>query len=346
MANYDPLVLKALGLGSLPQNPQDVWKASLNGATPQSGEYDTWSHAQQFSNPTLFSNWNTLQNSYNPTASFLGQQKSSNPLGYSAFASSPFTLPSSLNGYSLPQPTQAVAQKAVSTSHGTPVTGKGSPFPTGDPNAMLGELRKVFGSLDGLFNTDDLKSAVHGRMDIDTALGLQAATAAGREGANTAYQSGGSVNSNLLRAQALLPVLQHVSGLETSLQDKVLETQQNQASVSGQLAQALGSLRTQYVNSLADYTTKLSSVESEDLYRTNSLAEQARQFNLGYGLDAAKFGFAQNQAQANALSNMPYSNDYDPYSFGNQSGRNARDPQYSAAARNKMIAQLLGVGGF
>lgn len=268
--------------------------------------------------------YNNLLGSLDTRSGFLQSQQQSNPAAYAEFAANPYAFQGN-------SPFKTAAQKAAEAAaataaantaaqggtagvgstalQGTGLTGTPTslanrtiPAATGltnipqNNNALLVELQKLLGKIPGLFDVSGITKGFQNRINTDQAFGNQAATNAGAEFASrTAAEGGDSSLAGLVRAQALLPVLQHSGELQSQLADKTLQAKQGQGQLTATVAEALGNLRTNYLKGLVDYTGKIQDIQSANQQNTQRLNEQGREFDLGHSLDLSKLTLQQKQ---------------------------------------------------
>ncbi len=333
--NYSPLVYKSLGFPTEEATLQGIGgNYGYVGPVDYSrlaGDPSYYNHSGQFAtNNQVFrsqADYNNLNQYLGGRASFLDQQQQSNPAGYQEYSANPYAFQGSspfktaaqkaAEAAAAAQAAQTQNQGGTATTGGTPVVGTGltgtptslsnrstvpanvglTNIPTNN-NALLAELQKLLGNIPGLFDIKGITSGFQNRINTDQAFGNQAATNAGAEFASrTAAEGGDPSLAGLVRAQALLPVLQHSGELQSQLADKTLQAKQGQGQLTATVAEALGNLRTNYLKGLVDYTGKIQDIQSVNQQNTQRLNEQGREFDLGHSLDLSKLTLQQKQLQ-------------------------------------------------
>lgn len=334
--NYNPLTFKSLGFGnelSLLQGIGGNYGYSGDvqaGPTYQNDIQRYLGQGKYIIDNHIFNSrndYNNLNNYISGRASFLDQQARDNPIAYSEFIKNPyaFTGTSPLKTASQrAAELEAAKQKAQQNASGgtaknagttsiiggktsttTPiknVVGPAVPLPANIPpnnNALLRELRVLLGNIPGLFDTKGITRAFNDRIVQDEAFGRSSADSAAAIFAANARAEGGDPGlAGIVRAQALLPVLQHSSSVRSELADKQLQARQAQGNLTATVAEALGNLRTNYLKGLVDYTGRLQDIQSQNQINTSRLDEQRREFDIGNQLDLSKLKL-QERAQTN-----------------------------------------------
>lgn len=158
-----------------------------------------------------------------------------------------------------------------------------------DPEPMVRELQKVLKSAPGLFNVGDIMKAFQGRISADESLGRQTAENASREFGQRTWQEGGDPSvAGVVRAQALLPVLMQSKALTTEMESKKLDANQALGNLTSSVANSIGQLRTNYLNTLASYTSNLQNLSESSRLEDAKRTEGSRQFDASYMLELDK----------------------------------------------------------
>ena len=160
-----------------------------------------------------------------------------------------------------------------------------------NPDSNLQELLGAYNYLSSAFDPSAQVQARNDAIGYNTAAGGQAANNAATEYSNRASQSGGSqLGAGVVKAQAMMPVLQQNAKLKGEAADIAAKTHQEGASLAAQIAGTIGSLRSSYLSALTGFATD-----------QQKMQQQNNQFNAGLQLDRSKFSYAQQQDQANAV---------------------------------------------
>lgn len=156
-----------------------------------------------------------------------------------------------------------------------------------DPNQNLGELIQSYAGVGAAFDPSGQVQTRNDAIGYNTSQGGQAANNAATEYSARAAQSGASqLGAGVVKAQAMLPVMQQNAALKTDAADVAAKSHQQAAGLASQIASTIGQLRTSYLNSLTGYAT--------DQQR---LQQQQGQFNANFGLDQQKFNYQRQQDQ-------------------------------------------------
>lgn len=176
-----------------------------------------------------------------------------------------------------------------STYNSNPAYDRISSIPSWLPPQGLTELQNEYANTNNMYSTeayDRASTAQQGRV-LTTA--MNAGSNAAADYANRARQAGGSgLGAGLVKAQAQTGARATAGAMELERQKFDADQKDKAATHAGQIAQALGSLRSSYLNSIISYATQ------EDAISTTRRGqdEQARQFNFsqptggGYTTDA------------------------------------------------------------
>lgn len=141
-----------------------------------------------------------------------------------------------------------------------------------NPNALTHELRKTFRTLPGMFDTGALEKTYDDQIATVGGLGGQIATNAAREAIARAGQTGGQVNSEMAKAQAMLPVYSETGKLATDKAQAMLDAAKAQASIQSEVASTLGQLRTSYLANLAQIHMQKKTMQNATLNNAAELA--------------------------------------------------------------------------
>lgn len=123
---------------------------------------------------------------------------------------------------------------------------------TTNPDDLLGEIMSEYSGTGKRFDPTGISNAYKNQINTVQGMGGQIADNAVREGLARSGQEGGSVNTAMLKAQAMLPVYDQVGGLKKDRALAVADVRAREAGMRASLAQAIGGMRTQYLNMLAD----------------------------------------------------------------------------------------------
>lgn len=120
-----------------------------------------------------------------------------------------------------------------------------------DPDSILDELMNEYKGSGNYFNTQGINRSYNQSINNAMGMGGQIADNAVREGLARSGQEGGSVNTSMLKAQAMLPVYEHTSGLRKDKALAIADVKAREAQMRGQLASTLGQMRSSYLGMLA-----------------------------------------------------------------------------------------------
>jgi len=156
-----------------------------------------------------------------------------------------------------------------------------------NPDQNLGELLQSYAGVGAAFDPTGQVQARNDAIGYNTSAGGQAANNAATEYANRAAQSGGSsLGAGVVKAQAMLPVMQQNAALKTDAADVAAKSHQQAVSLSSQIASTIGQLRNSYLQSITGYATDQQRMQL-----------QSGQFNAGMALDQQKFNYQREQDQ-------------------------------------------------
>jgi hypothetical protein len=115
-------------------------------------------------------------------------------------------------------------------------------------------------------------------------MGGQIATNAAAEAIARAGQTGGQVNSEMAKAQAMLPVYQQTTDLAKEKANTMLDAAKAQASLHADVASTLGQLRTSYLANLAQVYMQKKGLKSGERTNAAELALRKYQGDQQHGL--------------------------------------------------------------
>jgi len=181
------------------------------------------------------------------------------------------------------------------TAASNPQAGPTSPLPQNN-DAQLSEMSGLLKQLPNYFNTDKLSQAYGQQRDFNTSVGMQGANNASREFINRQNLTGGDTSlGGLVRAQSFLPFLQQNADSVQKEQATKLDANTQLAKLSGDVATSLGQLRTNYLGTLANYTSNMYSTNTNAALQRERMAQQGAQFGQQLGLDQQRFGLQKQQ---------------------------------------------------
>lgn len=151
------------------------------------------------------------------------------------------------------------------------------------------ELKNTYNSVSGAYDVSDTVSALLGLANLQQGQSAQTGDAAVREATSRAAQTGGYVNSSALRASVQLPALQNRMQAEVAARGIEDEASQKAIGAKTELASALATLRQNYANMLANFSTDREKTLQQGDQFNRQLAEGQNEFN-------AKLQFDQKQA--------------------------------------------------
>lgn len=172
-----------------------------------------------------------------------------------------------------------------------------------NPDDNLGELTSSYAGVGAAFDPSGQVAARNNAIGYNTSAGTQAANNAATEYSNRAAQSGGSqLGAGVVKAQAMMPVLQQNAALKTDAADVAAKAHQDAATLASQIASTIGQLRTSYLSNLTQYATGQQQLGLAQYQAQQAVAGQAAQTQLGYAqLQAQTYSqsLAAQQAQKN-----------------------------------------------
>lgn len=249
-------------------------------------------------------------------SSFLNDQQNTNGAAYNEYAANPYSFQGNTPFMTAAQKAAQNAAKSavtasqvqtvnptkVNTSSSSTVNSLIPKVGTADlpsylpanNNSQIAELTAFMKNLPGYFDTSGLEKAYDTQIAFNENLGRQTATNASREFITRQGQQGGDTSlGGLVRAQALLPVLQQSADITGKKEAAKLDASSALAKITGDAAAQAGQLRTSYLNTLADYTSNLQQLSTNATLEQQKQAEQTRQFGLGLDLDQSKLDLAR-----------------------------------------------------
>lgn len=164
-----------------------------------------------------------------------------------------------------------------------------------NPNALTHELKQTYRKIPGMFDSGDLEGAYDSEIATVSGMGGQIATNAAREAIARGGQTGGQVNSEMAKAQAMLPVFQQTGALAKDKADAMLDAAKAQATIQAQVASTLGSLRTNYLTSLANVHMQKKGMMNSN--RTNAAELALRKYQGDQQNNISMEQLAQQQGQ-------------------------------------------------
>lgn len=182
---------------------------------------------------------------------------------------------------------------------------------TRNPNDLTRELRQTYKHIPGMFDDVGIGAAYDDAIANVRGMGGQIATNAAAEAIARAGQTGGQVNSEMAKAQAMLPVYSETAGLAKEKANTLLDAAKAKASLHAEVASTLGQLRTSYLGNLAQVYMQKKGLRSGE--RTNAaelalrkyqgdqantlqmeeLAQRGSQFDRQHNLAEMELGFQQ-----------------------------------------------------
>lgn len=123
---------------------------------------------------------------------------------------------------------------------------------TTNPDNLMSEIMAEYSGTGKRFDTTGIAKAFNNQIGTVQGMGGQIADNAVREGLARSGQEGGSVNSAMLKAQAMLPVYDQVGGLKKDKALAIADVRAREAGMRADLARSIGGMRTQYLSFLAD----------------------------------------------------------------------------------------------
>lgn len=164
-----------------------------------------------------------------------------------------------------------------------------------NPNALTRELKQTYKGLPGIFDTAGMEGAYDDEIATVGGMGGQIATNAAREAIARSGQTGGQVNSEMAKAQSMLPVFQQTGALAKDKANAMLDAAKAQASIQAQVAGTLGQLRTSYLANLAQVHMQKKQIQSGQ--RTNAAELALRKYQGDQSNQLSIENMAQQQGQ-------------------------------------------------
>jgi len=125
-----------------------------------------------------------------------------------------------------------------------------------DGDGNIQELLKTYAGIGAAFNPKDQVAARNNAASYNLSAGTQAANNAATEYTNRAAVTGGStLGAGVVRAQALMPVLQQNAALKTEGADIAAKSHQTAISLAAQVASTIGQLRQSYLSTLTGFAS-------------------------------------------------------------------------------------------
>lgn len=281
-----------------------------------------------FNNQTDRDKYNTAyQNTVIPRVNFLQSQQTANPEAYNEWAANPSAFQGNNPFKSRAQLSaeQAAKMAIVNTSKSTSnpsaqqqhtssgvnpivprVTAHDLPsFLPANNEKQISELKNLLATLPGYFDTKALEAAYDQQVQFGTSMGQQTAGNAAREFINRQSLQGGDRSlGGLVRAQAMLPVMQQNADITQKKEGVKLDASTALAKITGDVANNIASLRNNYLATLASYTSNLQQMSTGATLDQNKLAEQSRQFGLNFNLDQQKLDLQRQLGMTEAGQNQ------------------------------------------
>lgn len=247
-----------------------------------------------------------------PRVQFLGDQQMTNAAAYNEWAASPtaFTGNSPFKTASQKQAEMAAAaaiaktggssnaMKANTTTNFSTTVNSAVPkisskdlpdFLPANNNAQMAELKNLLAQLPGFFDTSALEHAYDTQIQYGNSVGQQVSGNAAREFINRQGIQGGDRSlGGLIRAQSMMPFLQQNAELTGKKEGAKMDAQAALAKITGDVSANLATLRTDYLKTLAGYTSNLQQYSTQATIEQQKQAEAARQFDSGLSLDQSK----------------------------------------------------------
>lgn len=150
-------------------------------------------------------------------------------------------------------------------------------------DANLGELTSSYAGVGAAFDPSGQVAARNNAIGYNTSAGTQAANNAATEYSNRAAQSGASqLGAGVVKAQAMMPVLQQNAALKTDAADVAAKAHQEAATLASQIAGTIGQLRMSYLGQLTQYAQGQQGLALDQYKAQQAVAGQAAQTQLGY----------------------------------------------------------------
>lgn len=169
----------------------------------------------------------------------------------------------------------------------------GSTFdPSSIPDAPdapdISELTGLFDRVPNLFNPRKIGRAFDDTISTTRSQGFQAASNAGKSYAAREMQMGiNPVSAGVVEAQSRAPVYGAVNDLTRDKEAAKQKVRSEGASLSAQIASAIGGIRENYVKTLADYNLGAA-----------GLAERSSEFTTATGQSREQIDYARNKADS------------------------------------------------
>ena len=184
---------------------------------------------------------------------------------------------------------------------------------TTHPDDLMQELRSTYASIPGLESARPIQKAYNNQINTITGTGTQAANAAAMEAINRQSTGGSQINSEMVKAQTMLPVYDQTSKLEAEKAAAVTQQHHLQLSMMTQVANQMSQLRTSYLSNLGQ-------LQLQKQQQTNQWTEGQQSFNASQ--------VAAAQARQDALNRQNAPSPLAPFS-----GQMTRMPNNSGAGR-------------
>jgi hypothetical protein len=121
---------------------------------------------------------------------------------------------------------------------------------TTNPDDLMRELHAMYSRIPGLMNPAAITKSYDDAIATTTGMGGQIANNAASEAVARGGITGGQINSEMVKAQSMLPVYDTTNKLRTDKALAVADQNKSQASMMAQLASTMGNLRANYLSSL------------------------------------------------------------------------------------------------
>lgn len=145
---------------------------------------------------------------------------------------------------------------------------------TTHPDDLVQELHSMYGKVPSMMGTQGIEKAYDDSIATTRGMGGQIANNASREAVARAGITGGQINSEMVKAQSMLPVYDATNKLTTEKAQAVADQKKSQAGLMAQIAQGLGSLRT-------DYLSHLSQIQVSSQAQNNAWTSGQQQMRMG-----------------------------------------------------------------
>jgi hypothetical protein len=158
------------------------------------------------------------------------------------------------------------------------------PWLTTNPDSLMKELMTQYGRVPGMVNAQGISKAYDNAIGTTEGMGGQIANNAASEAVARGGLSGGQVNSEMVKAQSMLPVYDATSKLKTDKASAVLEARKSQTSIMAGIAAQMANLRTSYLTNLGNIQTGRQNQQNSWVLSQQQLRDQQVQQQRQYAL--------------------------------------------------------------